>query len=78
MIDENNKNAYLEQEVSKLTHLIKYKQIIILGRLKCYEDLFGGNLGERTGPPVDIPLSNEAKPYHAQYLPIYSYPYQSL
>ena len=70
MLDKNNKNAYLEQEVTKLTHLIKSQQIILLAPLKHYEYLFGGNIGERTRPLVDIPLKNEAKTYHARYLPI--------
>ena len=36
--------ADLEQEVMKLTHLTKSQGVILLGCLKCYKALFGGNL----------------------------------
>ena len=56
--------------VNKIIHLIKFQRVILLSCLKRYEYLFDGNIGEWTGPPVDIPLKDEANPYHARAFPI--------
>ena len=57
----------MEQEVSKLTHITKFQQLILLGCIKRYEDILGSNLGEWTGPSAYIPLKDKAKPYHARF-----------
>ena len=62
--DEDYENSDLEQEVSKLNHFTKFQQVILLGCLKHYEDIFGGNLVEWTGPLVDTPIKDAAKTYH--------------
>ena len=70
ILDANYEKANFEQEVNKLIHLTKFQRVILLICLKQYEDIFDGNLGGWTGPPVEIPLKDEAKPYHAQAFPI--------
>ena len=70
ILDANYKKADSEQEVSKLTHLNKFQRVILLGCLKCYEDLFDGNIVEWTVPPVDITLKDKDKPLHTRALPI--------
>ena len=70
ILDANYKKDNLEQEVNKLIHLTKFQLVILLSFLKRYEDLFDGNAGEWTGPPVDIPLKEESNTYHARALPI--------
>ena len=70
IFDANDRMADLEQEVNKLIHPPKFEQVILLNFIKQYKYIFGGNLGEWTGPPVDIPLKDEANPYHAQAFPI--------
>ena len=55
----------LEQDINKAIHLTKLQLVILLSFLKHYEDFFRGNLVESTKPPVDIPLKDKAKSYHA-------------
>ena len=62
----NHEKANLEQEVNKLIHLTKLQRVILLSCLKLYEDIFNGNLGDWNGTPVEIPLKDEANPYHVQ------------
>ena len=61
ILNANYKNPDLEQEVNKLTHLTKFQRVILLSRLKLYEDLFNGNLGDWTGPLVDTPPKDDSK-----------------
>ena len=70
ILDANYEKANFEQEVNKLIHLTKLQQVILLSCLKQYEDIFDGNLGEWTGPPIEIPLKDEANPYHTRAFPI--------
>ena len=70
ILDANYKKADLEQEVNKLTHLTKSQWVILLSCLKQYEDIFYGNIDERTRPPVDITLNDEVKTCHEQAFPI--------
>ena len=70
ILDANYKRADLEQEINKLIHLTKFRQVILLSCLKRDKDLFGGNLGECTKPPVDTPLKDDFKTYHARSFPI--------
>ena len=70
ILDANYKNADLEQEVNKLIHLTKFQRVILFSCLKRYEDIFDVNLGEWTGPLVEIHIKEEAKPYHARAFPI--------
>ena len=70
ILNYNDEKADLEQEVNKLIHLTKPQRLVLISFIKKYKHLFAGNLGEWTGPPVDITLKNKAKPYHARYLPI--------
>ena len=70
ILDTNYEKADLEQEITRLIHLTKLEWVILLSCLKQYEDLFDGNIGEWTVPPVDTPLKDYAKPYHARALPI--------
>ena len=60
----------MKQEINRLIHLTKFQRLILLGCLKRYQDLFDGNLGEWTSPPVNIPLKYKAKIYHARAFPI--------
>ena len=69
ILDANYEKADLEQEVNRLIHLTKFQWVILPSFHKRYEDLFGGYLGEWTGPPVDIPLKDEVNPYHEWALP---------
>ena len=62
ILDANYEKADLEQEVNKLIHLNKFQRVILPSCLKRYEVLFGGNISEWTGPLVDIPIKDEAKP----------------
>ena len=60
----------MEQDVNKLIHLTKFQRLFLLNFLKQYKDLFDGNTGEWTGPPVYIPFKDEARPYHERAFPI--------
>ena len=62
------KNSDLKQEVNKLIHLIKFQRVILLSSIKCYENIFDGNLGEWTGTTVETPLKEKSNPYHEQDL----------
>ena len=62
----NYKKYDLEHEVRELTHLIKFQRVILLGWIKRYKYIFGGNICERTGPLVDIPLKDKENAYNAQ------------
>ena len=70
ILDTNNKKADLEQKVIKLIHLTKFQRVILLSCLKWYKYLFHGNLGEWTGPSVDIRTKYKVKPYHARAFPV--------
>ena len=70
ILDDKYEKADLEQEVNKLIQLTKFQRVILLSCLKRYKDILDINLGELTGPLVDIPLKDKAKPYHAWYSPI--------
>ena len=70
ILHANYEQVDLEQEFNKLIRLTKFQQVILLSCLKCYEDLFNGNIGEWTGPPVDTPLKDEFKTYRAHAFPI--------
>ena len=60
----------MEQEVNKIINLTKFKWVFLLSCLKRYKDIFDVNLGEWTGPLVEIHIKEEAKPYHARAFPI--------
>ena len=51
-------------------HLNPEQQMHLLVLLKKHETLFNCQLGEWKGNPVDIPLKEDAKPYHAQAFPV--------
>ena len=70
ILDANYKKADLEQEVNKLIQLTKFQQVLLLSCLILYEDIFNGNLGEWTGPPVDITLKGKTTTYHEHAFPI--------
>ena len=53
ILDANYKKADLEHDINKLIHLNKFQRVVLLSCLKQYEDIFDGNLGEWTGPPID-------------------------
>ena len=61
IIDDKYEKANLEQEVNKLIHLTKFQRVILLSCLKRYEDVFDVNIGELTGPLVDIHIKEKAK-----------------
>ena len=62
----NSKKYDLEHGVRKLTHLTKFQGVILFGWLKRYKDIFGGNICERTGPLVYIPLKDKENAYNSQ------------
>ena len=70
MLNANYQKADLEQEVSKIIHLIKLQWVILLECVKCYKDIFYGNIGEWTGSPIDIPIKLKSKHYHTWAFPI--------
>ena len=70
ILDANYDTPVLEDEVAKMTHLNPIQRNLLLALLKKNEDLFDGQLGDWTGDPVEIPLKEGAKPYHARAFPI--------
>ena len=53
-----------------MTHLNPIQRNLLLALLKENEDLFDGQLGDWVGDPIEIPLKEGAKPYHARAFPI--------
>ena len=53
-----------------MTHLTAIQRSLLLALLKRNENLFDGQLGDWVGDPVEIPLKEGAKPYHARAFPI--------
>ena len=53
-----------------MTHLNPIQRNLLLALLKGNEDLFDGQLGDWVGDPIEIPLKEGAKPYHAKAFPI--------
>jgi hypothetical protein len=70
ILDANYDTPVLEDEVAKMTHLNPIQRNLLLALFKKNEDLFDGQLGDWTGDPVEIPLKEGAKPYHARAFPI--------
>ena len=70
IMDANYEKDDLEQEVNRLIYITKFQRVILLSCIKLYEDIFDCNLGEWTGPMVDIPLKEESKTYHERAFPI--------
>ena len=70
ILDANYEKPDLEKEVAKMTHLNPEQRMLLLALLKKHETLFDGQLGEWKGEPVDIPLQEDAKPYHARAFPV--------
>jgi hypothetical protein len=69
ILDANYDTPDLETEVAKMTHLNPIQRSLLLALLKKNENLFDGQLGDWVGDPVEIPLKEGAKPYHAQAFP---------
>ena len=70
ILDDNYKKVDLKQEVNKSIYLTKFQQVILLSCLKLYKYFFNGILGDWTRPPIENPLKDKYKPYHARYIPI--------
>ena len=70
ILDANYDTPDLETEVAKMTHLNPIQRNLLLALLKKNENLFDGQLGDWVGDPVEIPLKEGAKPYHARAFPI--------
>ena len=70
ILDANYDTPDLEAEVAKMTHLTAIQRTLLLALLKKNEDLFDGQLGDWVGDPVEIPLKEGSKPYHARAFPI--------
>ena len=70
ILNANYQNSESEQKVNRSIHLTKFQRVILICCLERYGDLLDGNLGERTGPAVNISLKDKANTYHAQDLPI--------
>ena len=70
ILDANYDTPNLEEEVEKMTHLNKLQRTLLLALLKKHEPLFDGQLGDWKGDPVEIPLKEDAEPYHARAFPI--------
>ena len=72
IINANLKWDDLEQDVIKLTYLYRLQRLILLSCLKRYQYLFDCNLGEQTGPPVDITLKEDTIPTMHELSPLWS------
>jgi hypothetical protein len=70
ILDANYDTPVLEDEVAKMTHLNPIQRNLLLALLKENESLFDGQLGDWVGDPIEIPLKEGAKPYHAKAFPI--------
>lgn len=71
ILDANYDTPDLEAEVAKMMHLPAIQHTLLLTLLsKKNEDLFDGHLGDWVGDPVEIPLKEGSKPYHARAFPI--------
>ena len=70
ILDANYDKPDLDQEVAQMTHLNPEQQVLLLALLKKHEPLFDGQLGEWKGKPVEIPLKDDAIPYHARAFPV--------
>ena len=70
ILDANYDTPDLAQEVFKMNHLDDAQKVLLLDLLMKHEKLFDGKLGEFKGPPVEIELKPDAKPYHAKAFPI--------
>lgn len=70
ILDANYDKPDLDAEVAQMTHLTPIQRTLLLALLKRNESLFDGQLGKWEGDPVDIPLKENAKPYHARAFPI--------
>ena len=70
ILDANYETPDLEEEVAKMTYLNPEQRMLLLALLKKHEPLFDGQLGDWKGEPVEIPLKEDAKPYHARAFPI--------
>ena len=70
ILDANYDTPDLEAEVAKMKHLNAIQRTLLLALLKKNDSLFDGQLGDWVGDPVEIPLKEGAKPYHARAFPI--------
>ena len=70
ILDANYDTPDLEAEVAKMTHLTAIQRTLLVALLKRNENLFDGQLGDWVGNPVEIPLKEGSKPYHARAFPI--------
>ena len=70
ILDANYDTPDLEAEVAKMMHLTAIQRSLLLALLKSNENLFDGQLGDWIGDPVEIPLKEGSKPYHARAFPI--------
>ena len=70
ILDANYDTPDIPEEVSKMKHLNDEQKNLLLEVLTKHENLFDGKLGEFIGPPVEIELKDDAKPYHARAFPI--------
>jgi hypothetical protein len=70
ILDANYDTPDLVAEVANMKHLNANQRSLLLALLKKNETLFDGQLGNWVGNPVEIPLKEGAKPYHARaFLP---------
>ena len=70
ILDANYEKPNMEEEVSKMEHLTEFQRTLLLALLQRHELLFDGQLGDWKGPAVEIPLKENATPYHARSYPI--------
>ena len=70
ILDANYDTPDLVEEVTNMKNLNSNQRSLLLALLKKNETLFDGQLGNWVGNPVEIPLKEGAKPYHARAFPI--------
>ena len=70
ILDANYDTPDLKEEVEKMTHLTAMQQTLLLALLKNLESLFDSQLGDWKCNPVEIPLKEDAQPYHARAFPV--------
>lgn len=70
ILDANYEKPDIDKEVDKMTHLNPMQRVALKALIHKHEDLFDGQLGLWKGDPVDIPLKDNAKPYHARAFPV--------
>ena len=70
ILDAKYEAADIPTIVESCTHLTDLEKSKLAKLLLKYEELFDGTLGKWKGPPVDIQLRENVKPYHARAYPI--------